>query len=310
MRAVVFDAYAPDNSTLRVAQVPDPKVGPGCVLIEVRAASVNPVDWKIVAGGLDGLMDAVLPAVPGWDVAGVVTALGPDVTEVAVGDEVYAYARKEVVHGGTFAERVAVPVWSVAPKPTALTFEESAALPLAGLTALRVLERVGIEEGPAEDRTVLVLGGSGGVGSFAVQLAATFGARVIATASERNHDYLRDLGAQPLAYGDGLADRVRELVPDGVDAVVDLVGGQLEVTLAVLAVDGRHASIADPAVQEHGGAWVWVRPDGAQLARLTDLADAGRLGVTVERTYSLEQVGDAFDASRAGRTRGKLVIVP
>lgn len=309
MRAAIYDSYATDNSTLHVAVVPDPKVGPGTVLIEVRAAGVNPVDWKVLAGYLDGMLDATFPVIPGWDVAGVVAAVGPDTPEFAVGDEVFAYARKDVVHGGTFAEKVAVPATSVAAKPSALTWEQAAGLPLAGLTALRSLERVGISEG-SQGRTVLVLGGSGGVGSAAVQVAAAFGARVIATASPANHDYLRSLGAEPVAYGEGVTERIRELAADGVDAVVDFVGDQLEVTLAVLAPGGAHASVADPGVLEHGGSLVWVRPDGAQLARLATLADGGRLAVSIERTFGLDEVGDAFDASRTGHTRGKLVVVP
>ena len=254
-------------------------------------------------------MDVVLPATPGWDVAGVVTAVGPDTPEFAVGDEVYSYGRKDSVHGGTFAEQVALPAPAVALKPSSLSFAEAAAVPLAGLTALRTLERIGITEDGGQGRTLLIHNGSGGVGSFAIQLAGAFGARVIATASAGKHDYLRSLGAEPVVYGDGLAERVRELAPDGVDAVADFIGGQLEVTRAVLAAGGQHASVADPTVQQHGGSWVWVRPDGAQLARLSALADAGSLRVNVEATYPLDEVGAAFDASRSGRTQGKLVIV-
>ncbi len=310
MRAAVFDAFATDNSTLTVREVPDPKVGPGAVLIEVRAAAVNPVDWKIMAGYLEPLLDTILPAVPGWDVAGVVAAVGPDTPEFAVGDEVFAYARKDVVHGGTFAERVAVPAEAVARKPASLSWEEAAAVPLAGLTALRSLERVGITPADAPGRTVLVLGGAGGVGSFAVQIATAFGARVIATASTANHDYLRSLGAEPVDYSGGTAERIKELAPGGVDAVADYVGGQLETTLAVLGPGAAQTSIADSEVIGKGGSVVWVRPDGAQLARLGNLAEEGKLKVSVEKSFGLDEVGAAFDASRTGRTRGKLVVVP
>lgn len=306
MRAVTYSSYTTDHTTLEVGERPTPKLAPGSVLIEVRGAGVNPVDWKVMAGGLDAMMDAVFPVIPGWDVAGVVVAVGPDTPEFSVGDEVMAYARKDVVGAGTFAEQVAVPAYAVAHKPQALTWEQAAGLPLAGGTALRSLDRVGLETGS----TVLIHAAAGGVGSLAVQIAVARGARVIGTASVPNHDYLRDLGAEPVEYGDGLADRVRELAPEGVDAVVDFVGGQLDTTLAVLRDGGSHASVADPSVLQHGGEWVWVRPDGADLTRLAELAAAGSLSVEIAGTYGLEQVADAFRASQDGHTRGKLVIVP
>lgn len=306
MRAVTYPAYSSDLDTLSVSDVPEPKVGPGTVLIEVRAAGVNPVDWKLMAGGLDAMMDAIFPVIPGWDVAGVVVALGPDVPEFQVGDEVIAYARKEVVHGGTFAERVAVPAWSVAPKPRSLSWEQAGGLPLAGGTALRTLDRLGVVEGD----TVLIHAAAGGVGSLAVQIAVARAARVIGTASPANHEFLRGLGAEPVEYGDGLADRVRALAPEGVDAVADFAGGQIDTTLAVLREGGRHASVVESSVADHGGSWVWVRPDGAALAELAELADEGRLTVEVAQTFGLDQVADAFRASQTGRTRGKLVIVP
>ncbi|WP_030231104.1 NADP-dependent oxidoreductase [Streptomyces sp. NRRL S-350] len=306
MRAVTYDSYAEDNSRLRYGEVPDPKVGPGQVLIRVRAAAVNPVDWKVMAGGLDGMMDAVFPVVPGWDVAGVVTGTGPDTPEFAPGDEVIAYARKDVVQAGTFAEYVAVAAPAVARKPATLDWAQAAGLPLAGLTALRSLDRLAV--GPAD--VLLLHGAAGGVGSLAVQLGRDRGARVIGTASEPNHDFVRGLGAEPVSYGDGLTERVRALAPDGVSAVADFVGGQLETTLAVLADGGRHVSVADPVVEQHGGHWIWVRPDGAELADLAAAVDRGALTVEVAETFPLERVGDAFDASRTGHTRGKLIITP
>ncbi|MUN36734.1 NADP-dependent oxidoreductase [Actinomadura litoris] len=306
MRAVTYDAYADDNSRLKLGEVPDPRVPPSSVLIEVRAAGVNPVDWKAMAGGLDPLLDTVFPVIPGWDVAGVVVRPGPDVPEFAAGDEVMAYARKDALQAGTFAQYVAVQAAHIALKPANLGWEQAGGLPLAGLTAQRVLDHLDVGEGD----TVLVHAAAGGVGSLAVQIARARGARVIGTASEKNHDYLRGLGAAPVAYGEGLAGRVRELAPDGVSAVADLAGGQLDATLAVLAPGGRHASIADPAVEEHGGHVVWVRPDGAKLALLADLAERGALDVEVAGSFPLAEVGAAFDLSRAGHTRGKLVIDP
>ncbi|HEY3686916.1 MAG TPA: NADP-dependent oxidoreductase [Streptosporangiaceae bacterium] len=306
MRAVTYDSYAADNSRLEVGVVDDPKVGPGEALVEVRAAGVNPVDWKVMAGGLDGMMNTWFPVIPGWDVAGVVRATGPDTPEFAPGDEVMAYARKDVVRAGTFAQYVSVAASAAARRPAALDWAQAGGLPLAGMTAQRTLDRLGV--GPGD--VVLVHGASGGVGHLGVQLAAYRGARVIGTCSPRNDARVRALGGEPVAYGDGLAERVRAMAPDGITAVADFTGGNLDVTLSVLAPGGRHASVADHTVEQHGGHWIWVRPDGAKLAELAAIADEGALTVEVERTFPLEGVGEAFDASRTGHAAGKLVITP
>jgi NADPH:quinone reductase-like Zn-dependent oxidoreductase len=306
MRAVSYDGYAPDNSRLRYGDLPNPKVGPGQLLVEVRAAGVNPVDWKVMAGGLDPMMTTVFPAIPGWDVAGVVVRTGPDTPDFGPGDEVMCYARKDVVRDGTFAEYVAVDASKTARKPVGLDWAQAGGLPLAGLTALRTLERLAVER----DDVLLVHGAAGGVGSLAVQIAAARGAQVIGTASERNHEFVRGLGAVPVAYGEGLVERLQALAPGGVSAVADFVGGQLATTLAVLAQGGRHASIADPGVEQQGGQWIWVRPDGAKLAELAGLAELGTLTVEVSETFPLDRAAEALDASRTGHTRGKIVIVP
>jgi len=303
MRAMAYDAYGSDD-VLRLRELPDPKVGPGEVRIRVRRAGVNPVDWKVMSGGLDGLMDVVFPVIPGWDVAGTVETVGIDTPEFEVGDEVVAYARKDVVHGGTFAELVTMSVRGVARKSTALSWDEAGGLPLTGLTALQTLDRLLVS---ASD-TVLVHGGAGGVGVLAVQIAKARGARVIATASPANHAFLSQLGATPLAYGDGVVERIREVAPGGVDVVADFVGGVLDVTMAVLAAGGRHASIADASVLENGGSWFWVRPSAEGLVELGQLADAGQLRVPVADVLPLEQLPAAFTRSREGHVRGKLVI--
>ena len=293
-----------DPSVLTLTDQPLPKVGPGEVLVKVHAAGVNPVDWKAMAGGLDPMIETQFPAIPGWDVAGTVAAKGTDSPGVAEGDEVIAYARKDWIHGGTFAEYVSVPLRALAPKPQNLTWEQAAGLPLAGLTAYQVLTRSGLEE----EKTVLIHGASGGVGSMGVQIAAAAGARVIGTASEKNHDYLRQLGAEPVEYGEGLAERVRELAPDGVDIVADFVGGVLDTTLEVLAEDGVHASIADAEAEKHGGAWMWVVPSAEDLNRLGDLVERGKLSVKVDAVYPLDRLPAAFEKSQEGRTVGKIVL--
>ncbi|MFI9227297.1 NADP-dependent oxidoreductase [Streptomyces rimosus] len=304
MKAVIAHSYG-DPDTLTWADQPDPKVGPDSVLVRVKAAGVNPVDWKVLAGYLDPMMDVHFPLIPGWDVAGVVEAVGQDATEFDVGDEVVGYVRKDEVQHGTFAELVAAPVRTLARKPAALDWQQAAGLPLAGLTALQSLDRVGLAEG----ETVLVHAAAGGVGSFAVQIAVARGARVIGTASERNHDFLRSLGAEPVTYGDGLAGRVREVAPDGVDAAVDFVGnGVIDVSQELLRDTSRVASIADSEVKQKGGHMVWVRPDHAGLTALGDLADAGKLTVHVDTVLPLSEAAEAFRRSQEGRTRGKIVL--
>jgi len=303
MRAITYDQYGdPDNLTL--SDLPEPKVGPAEVLIRVRSAAVNPVDWKLAAGGLDPLMTTVFPAIPGWDVSGVVERVGLDTPEFQPGDEVIAYARKDFVQGGTFADYVTVPVRAVARKPRALDWDQSAGLPLAGLTAYQLLSRLGLAKG----ETVLVHAAAGGVGLLAVQIARATGARVIGTASEANHEVLRGFGVEPVAYGEGLTDRVRELAPDGVDVVVDFIGGVLDTTRAVLKDGGRHGSIVDGEVAEHGGLYAWVRPSADDLQTLSDLADQGLLTVPVAQVFPLEKAAEAFRVSQGGHVRGKIAI--
>jgi NADPH:quinone reductase-like Zn-dependent oxidoreductase len=304
MRAIAYSRYGgPD--VLELVDLPDPKVGPDSVLVRVRATSVNPVDWKVRQGYLDSLMDAVFPVVPGWDVAGVVEQVGLDTPEFAVGDEVYGYVRKDVVGGGTTAELVAAPVRTLARKPASLTWEEAAAVPLAGLTAYQALRRLGVSEGD----TVLVHNAAGGVGSFAVQIARAFGARVIGTASAARHDFVRGLGAEPVPYGDGMVAAVRAIAPGGVDVVADFVGGGVAGTTPdVGTADVRLGSVADAGVSELGGTNFWVRPDSADLAALGELIDAGLVAVHVARTFPLEETAAAHDLNATGHVQGKVVI--
>lgn len=195
---------------------------------------------------------------------------------------------------------------TLARKPRTLSFEEAAGLPLAGLTAYQVLVKaLQVRRG----ETVLVHAAAGGVGSLAVQIAAHLGARVIGTASDRNHTYVRGLGGEPVAHGEGLAARVRALAPDGVDAVFDTVGGDtLKTSAGLLAPEGRMASIADPEVVRHGGRYCFVRPDAEDLGTLAALADRGVISVHVQETFPLERTADAHRLNQEGRTRGKIVV--
>ncbi|MEE4025276.1 NADP-dependent oxidoreductase [Gordonia sp. PKS22-38] len=309
MRAITYDRFG-GPEVLQLTELPTPKVGPDSVLVRVRASSVNPVDWKVREGYLDQVMDTVFPAVPGWDVAGVVEQVGLDTPEFHVGDEVFGYVRKDLVGGavagGTFAELVAAPVRTLAHKPAAWSLEEAAAVPLAGLTAYQTIHRAGVRP----DNTVLVHAAAGGVGSFAVQIARAVGARVVGTASEQNHEYLRGLGAEPVTYGDGLADRVRALAPEGVDVVLDYVGGEsLDSVPDVLREGGSVASITDArARDEFGGHYVWVRPDVADLTELARLGDAGDLKPEIAEVFDLADAATAHERSQSGHVRGKIVV--
>ncbi|KZM35245.1 NADP-dependent oxidoreductase [Oerskovia enterophila] len=305
MRAITYSRFG-GADVLELSELPTPKVGPDTVLVRVKATSVNPVDWKVREGYLDAIMDITFPVVPGWDVAGVVERVGLDTPELSVGDEVFGYVRKDVVSGGTTAELVAAPVRTLARKPASWTWEQAAGAPLAGLTALQTIDRAGV----TSSQTVLVHAAAGGVGSMAVQIAVARGARVIGTASERNHEYLRSLGAEPVTYGDGLAERVRSLAPDGVDVVLDYIGGEaLATTPDVLREGGTVASVVDAAARDElGGHYVWVRPDVEGLTELARLADAGQLTVDVAEVYDLADAAKAHEASRTGHVRGKVVI--
>lgn len=305
MKAITISSYG-GADVMELTDQPDPVVGPDYVLVRVKASSVNPVDYKIREGYLQGGFPSHLPIILGWDVAGVVEKVGPAVRDLAEGDEVIGYVRKDSIEHGTYAELVAAHVRHLARKPASATFEEAAALPLAGLTALQSLRLAQVGEGD----TVLVHAAAGGVGSFAVQIAKALGARVIGTASAANHEYLRSLGAEPVEYGDKLVPAVQELAPDGVDAVVDYVGGDALTASPELArSNDRIVSIVDAAtVLGFGGRYAFVRPDPGDLAELARLVDAGQLRVELARTFPLAEAADAHRLVEGGHVRGKVAI--
>jgi NADPH:quinone reductase-like Zn-dependent oxidoreductase len=306
MRAVVAKQYG-GPEVLELDERPEPKVWPDAVLVRVAAASINPVDYRIVRGYLDAAFPTVHPLVPGWDVAGDVVRVGPAVTHVEVGEHVYGYARKDFIGEGTWAELVAVPARGIAAAPRSLDATEASCVPLAGLTAYQALtDKAGV--GPGD--VVLVHAAAGGVGSFAVQIAVALGAQVIGTASSRNHDYLRQLGVDPVNYGEGLAERVRALAPDGVDAVVDLVGGAaLEMSPSLVKDAHRLVSVIDAAaVQRLGGQYLFVRPDVDDLAELARLIDERAVRVHIDRRYPLADVRAAVEYAEHGHVRGKVVL--
>ncbi len=305
MRAATYDQFG-GADVIEVRQVDDPPVGPDTVLVRSRATSVNPVDWKIREGYLQPAYPHHLPIVTGWDLAGVVDGVGPAVvTGLRPGDEVFGYVRRDDISLGTAAELVAAPERTLVRKPASLSFEEAAALPLAGLTAWQALtEALQVSAG---DR-VLVHAAAGGVGHLAVQIAVALGAEVVATASPANHDFLRGLGASEVI--DYNAGPVSEQLSSPVDAVLDLVGGPaLEDAPKQVRDSARIVSIIDAdTVLALGGRYVFVRPDRDGLEALARLSEDGKLRVEVARTFALDEIADAHRLSEEGHVRGKVVV--
>jgi len=304
VRGIAYDRFG-DASVLELRDdLPEPPVGPDAVLVRTHAAGVNPVDISIREGKLAGAFPHHFPIVPGWDLAGTVEQVGPAVVDFAPGDEVFGYLRRDDVQWGTTAELVPAPQRCIAHKPESLSFAEAGALPLAGLTAYQALtEALDVGEG---DR-VLVHRASGGVGFFAVQIAAALGAHVIGTASPRNHGFLKDAGAAEVL--DYSAGPISAQLSDKVDAVLDLVGGPALGDAPDQVRDpSRIASIVDPVVRDLGGRYVFVRPDQHDLDELARMADAGQLRVSIARAFPLEQAADAHELVAEGHVRGKVVV--
>jgi NADPH:quinone reductase-like Zn-dependent oxidoreductase len=302
MRAVTYSEFG-GPEVLSVTDAEEPHAGPGQVRVKVRAAGVNPIDWKVRAGMTGGEPPSE-PRIPGSDVSGEVDEVGDGVEGVSVGDAVFGNA------SGAAAEYAVLSQWAA--KPDALSFEEAAGYPVAVETSARVLDLLGAGEGD----TVLINGASGGVGTAAVQLARARGARVIGLASERNHDFLRELGAEPVAYGEGFPDRVREVAPDGVTYAFDAAGSGVLPELIELAGGAENVvSIADfqnaPALGVRLTAGMGGEPRAwYALGDAAQLATQGRFSLPVEHAYPFAEAPEAHRVSQAGHVRGKLVLVP
>jgi NADPH:quinone reductase-like Zn-dependent oxidoreductase len=298
----MFDEYG-GPEVLRVGDADEPHAAEGQVRIAVRASGVNPIDWKARSGAMREVMPSSLPVIDGREASGVVDEVGPGVTGVAPGDEVFGFTV-----GGAAAEYAVLD--DFARKPEALSFEEAAALPVGVETSVRVFNVLG---GLGEGQTIVINGAAGGVGALAVQLAVARGARVIGTASEANHDFLRSLGAEPTTYGPGLEERVRALAPAGVDLAFDTAGrGDVPQLVALTGDPARVATIAD-----FGAAALGVKVTGGADARAAEALDeaAGliaddRLHAAVAQAFGFADAADAHRASEGGHVRGKLVLVP
>jgi NADPH:quinone reductase-like Zn-dependent oxidoreductase len=302
MKAVAFTEYG-GPEVLRVADVGEPHAGPGQIRIGVRAAGVNAIDWKARSGMLREVVPASFPVIDGREAAGVVDEIGAEVSGVAIGEEVFGFAV-----GGAAAEYAVLDDY--ARKPAGLSWEQAAALPVAVETSVRVFTLLG---GVHEGQTLVINGAAGGVGAAAIQLARVRGARVIGTASEPNHEFLRSLGAEPTTYGDGLVERVRALAPDGVDLAFDTAGkGGVPDLITLTGDPARVATIAD-----FGAAALGVKVTGGDDFRATEALDeaaalvqTGRLRVPVAQTFTFARAADAHRISEDGHVRGKLVLIP
>jgi NADPH2:quinone reductase len=309
MRAFTLDSF--DTRPGLREDLPTPQVGPDQLLIRVQASSVNPVDTGIGAGYLQAMFPYEFPVVLGRDYAGVIEQVGPAVTGYAPGDEIYGWLvhANPTVHDGSWAERIAVPHdGSVARRPATVDVHQAGAAPLAALTALAAADALDLGEGA----TVLVVGASGGVGSFAVQLAAGAGATVVAPGLAEDTEYLRGLGVSEVLDRNGdIVAAVRERSPDGVDALLDLVSRspeELNLYAAVVRDGGRIASSAGAAGDGPGRTNVGALPGRQNLERLTRLLEDGTLSVPIQASYPLAQADQALKALTSQHTQGKLAI--
>jgi NADPH:quinone reductase-like Zn-dependent oxidoreductase len=304
-RAVRFDRYG-DRDVLYVADVDMPSPNPGEVVVEVRAAGINPGEAAIRTGAMHDMFPATFPSGEGSDLAGVVTAVGPGVTEFSVGDEVLGFSFRRSSH----ATHTAVPVDQLIRKPPQLSWEVAGSLYGAGVTAYAAVRAVD----PQPGEMVAVSAAAGGVGSLVVQLLVLRKARVLGIAGPGNFDWLRAHGVTPIAYGDGLADRLRDAAPNGIDAFIDLFGPDY----VQLAVDlGVAPERIDTIISFQKAGEVGAKTEGSAEAStpevLTEMADlivTGAIDFEIAATYPLDRVADAYDELEKRHTRGKIVLLP
>jgi NADPH:quinone reductase-like Zn-dependent oxidoreductase len=313
MRAIVMDHFG-GSDVLHQADIPVPKPADGELLIQVVYTAVNPIDWKIREGLFKDLLPYQFPLILGWDVSGVVISVGPHVSLFKPNDRVYAYCRKPIVQMGAYAEFMTLHETLAARMPKNLGFRDAAAIPLAGLTAWQALfDHAQLKAG----ETILIHAGAGGVGSYAIQMAHNAGAGVITTASLRNHDLVRSLGAmQVIDYArEDIVKATRGYAPQGVDVVFDLLGGETqEKSFAVLKPGGRLICAVTPPdealVKRYNVTAVLIgtEPNNQQLSDMATQFDDGRLKVPPIREYDLKDAAAAQSLSQTGHVQGKIVL--
>ena len=306
MRAIRIHQYG-GTETLQLNQIDTPKINTDDILIKVKSSSINPVDWKIREGYLKDFIPYQMPVTLGFDVSGVVSEVGSEVTDFKIGDEVFS--RPDISRDGAYADYIAVKADEVAFKSSKLSFEQAAALPLAGITAWQCLIDVGqLQAG----QRVLIHAGAGGVGHLAIQIAKAKGATVIATASTANQELLTQFGAdQAVDYTKGVL--LEQIEP--VDLVIDTIGGEVQNnSWALLKAGGMLVSIVDQPSEElakqHNAkaAFVFIESSSRILRELNKLVEKDQLLPFIEHRFSLEQIADAHLQSQTGRTRGKIII--
>jgi NADPH:quinone reductase-like Zn-dependent oxidoreductase len=330
MRAFLLDGYGAIADHVKLAEVADPVPGPGDVLIDIHAASLNPIDFKIVRGDLKRVSKYQLPRTFGFDASGVVLSAGTRATRFKAGDAVYVRSSRETI--GTFAERIALPEKFVARKPASVSHAEAASLPLVGLTTLQGFAKVGARAG----QRILIHAGAGGIGTFAVQYAKHIGLHVTTTTSSKNADFVKSLGADTvIAY-----DRQNYLEQGGgYDIVYDTLGGAFTVdAFKVVKRRGAVISLSGPpdrdfarregagllvrvavwlmsrkvyAASEKAGAsycWFFTEPSGDQLREIAGLVEAGAIKPVIDREFAFDQLPEALAYLEKGRARGKVVL--
>jgi NADPH2:quinone reductase len=313
MKAAYIDAFA-SSGNIKVGQLPIPQPHGGEVCISVLYAGVNPVDGKIAEGALNARMPHQFPLILGWEASGVIHSLGEGVSAFQKGDKVYVYSKKPVVQEGSWAEYLTVSADHVALAPNNISMAEAAGIPLAGLTAWQALfDKAQLQPG----ERVLIHGGGGGVGGFAIQWAKFHGALVVATASSAKSDYVKKLGADVVIdyQKNNFVDQIRDSYPGGIDVVFDTIGGSVyKQSFEVLKPGGRIVSILEQPDPDLARAfnvraeYLFVSPDGKQLKAMARLFELGKAKPPAIQEMLLDQAPLAIDAIRKGHTMGKIVL--
>jgi NADPH:quinone reductase-like Zn-dependent oxidoreductase len=312
MKAIAIERFGGVDK-LAVTELPQPQPASNEVLMQVLYTSVNPVDWKIREGYLKDRLPHQFPLIPGWDAAGIVSGVGKNVKGFKIADEVFAYCRKPIVQWGTYAEYVAFDAENVAHKPKNISFAQAAAIPLVGLTAWQALfDAAKLKKG----EKILIHAGAGGVGSMAIQFAKFAGAYVLTTASSSNHAYVKKLGADiAIDYNQGFVNQVKSAAPEGLDVVLDCIGGQtLRDSIALLKPKGRLISILEPvdpslaAKHKITSSYVFVSPNGKELTEIAQLISQDKVRPPHIEEMPLEEAARAQEKNRQGHSKGKIVL--